>query len=112
ASTTADFAIGVQPSSRTAVPGASAQFQITITPLAGFTGDVNLGISSLPTGVTGVFTPAVVSIVDASSKSATLDLTTSSGAPLGNHAINISGHAGSTIHTQQVALNVVSPTST
>jgi uncharacterized repeat protein (TIGR01451 family) len=112
ASTTADFAIGVQPSSRTAVPGAPAQFQITITPLAGFTGDVNLSAGSLPTGVTAVFTPAVVSIVDASSKSATLDLTTSSGTPLGNHAINITGQAGSTIHTQQVALNVVSPTST
>src|SRR5215470_6324278 len=54
ASTTADFAIGVQPSSRTAVPGAAAQFQITIIPLAGFTGDVNLSATSLPTGVNAV----------------------------------------------------------
>jgi len=112
ASTTPDFAISVQPSSRIAVPGASVQFQITITPLAGFTGDVNLSATSLPAGVNAVFTPVVVSIVDASSKSATLNLSTSSGTPLGNHLININSQAGSTIHAQQVTLNVVSPSST
>src|ERR1043166_6928215 len=111
ASTTADFAISVQPSSRNVVPGGSAQFQITITPLAGFTGDVNLSATSLPTGVSAVFTPATVSIVDASSKSSTLNLTTTSGTPLGNQTINISGQAGSTIHAQQVTLNVVSASS-
>ena len=109
-STTPDFAINVQPSAKTMVPGGSAQFQITITPLAGFTGDVNLSTPSLPPGINAVFTPAVVSIVDASSKFSTLNLT-SSDTPLGNYVININGQAGITTHTQQVTLNVVNPSS-
>jgi uncharacterized repeat protein (TIGR01451 family) len=110
ASTTPDFAINVQPSSRTTVPGGSAQFQIKITPLAGFTGDVNLSAPSLPPGVNAIFTPAAVSIVDASSKFSTLNLT-SSDTPLGNYLLNINGQVGSTTHTQQVTLNVVNPSS-
>ena len=111
ASTTADFAINVQPSSQNVVPGSSAQFQVTITPLAGFTGSVSLGATSLPTGVTAVFAPSAVNIVDVTSKSSTLTLTTSAGTPLGNHIINVSAQAGSIVHAQQVTLNVVSPAS-
>ncbi|HEY6245665.1 MAG TPA: PQQ-dependent sugar dehydrogenase [Pyrinomonadaceae bacterium] len=111
ASTTPDFAISIQPSSRSVVPGASAQFQITITPLAGFTGNVNLSATSLPTGVTAVFDPASINLVDASSKSSTLTLTTTSGTPIGNQNVSVNGQGGANAHTQQLKLNVVSPSS-
>jgi len=111
ASTTPDFAINVQPASRSVVPGSSAQFQITITPLAGFTGDVSLSATSLPTGVSAVFNPASVKVVDASSKSSTLTLTTTSGTPVGAQNISVSGQAGANIHSQQLTLNVVNPSS-
>src|SRR4030095_15075371 len=55
ASTTPDFAFGVAPASRNVIPGGVAQYTITITPLAGFTGSVNLGATSLPGGVTAGF---------------------------------------------------------
>jgi uncharacterized repeat protein (TIGR01451 family) len=111
ASTTPDFSVDVLPSSRTVAPGSPAQYQITVVPLAGFTGDVNLNATSLPAGVNAIFNPAQVSIVDASSKSSTLTLTTSSGTPLGNHNISMTGQTGSISHAQLVTLNVVSPTS-
>src|SRR5262249_18701857 len=112
ASTTSDFSINVLPASRNLVPGASAQYQITIVPLAGFTGDVNLSASSLPVGVTASFNPVQVNIADASSKSSTVTLTTSAAPPMGNQIINMSGQAGNTSHAEQVTLNVVDPTST
>jgi aldose sugar dehydrogenase len=111
ASTTPDFSISVLPATRNVVPGSSAQYQITVVPLAGFTGDVTLSTSSLATGVTAVFNPTQVSLVDVSSKSSTLTLTTASGTPLGNQNINITGQAGILSHLQPITLNIVSPTS-
>src|SRR5215510_12671611 len=75
ASTTPDFALSVNPTSRSVVPGGSGAYTVTVTPLAGFTGQVNLSAGSLPTGVTAVFTPTSVNITDANSKTTTLLLT-------------------------------------
>src|SRR5262245_4803592 len=61
-STTPDFAISITPQSRTVIPGGAADFQVTITPFAGFTGLVNLSALSLPAGVTAQFNPASVNI--------------------------------------------------
>src|SRR5678815_691690 len=41
-SATADFVVSLAPQSRTISPGSSAQYTVTVTPLAGFTGTVNL----------------------------------------------------------------------
>src|SRR6267142_3373096 len=111
ASTTPDFVLGVTPPSRNVVPGGSGQYTITVTPLAGFTGAVNLSASSLPAGAAAGFNPATVSVTDATSKTSILTLTTTAGTPLGNHTVNINGQAGSTMHSSQVMLNVVSPAS-
>src|SRR5215475_2559913 len=55
ASTTPDFALSVSPALRSVVPTGSADYTVTVTPLAGFTGQVNLSAGNLPTGVTAVF---------------------------------------------------------
>jgi uncharacterized repeat protein (TIGR01451 family) len=111
ASTTPDFAINVAPTSRNVVPASSAQYSVTIVPLAGFTGTVNLSASSLPSGVTAGFNPASVVITDATSKTSTLTLSTTAGTPLGNHTINVNAQSGSTVHSTTVSLKVVSATS-
>ena len=112
ASTTPDFVIGISPSTRNVVPGASAQYTITITPLAGFTGAVDLTIVGVfPTGVAMVFNPASVTINDATSKTSTLTLSTSSGTPVGNHSFIVSAHSGTLEHPASFTLNVVSATS-
>lgn len=111
ASTTPDFAITTTPSSRTVVPGGSAQYSVTVTPLAGFTGVVNLSATSLPTGVTANFNPATINITDANSKSSTSTLNTTGTTPFGNHIVDINGQSDSLTHTAKPALNVVNPAS-
>jgi uncharacterized repeat protein (TIGR01451 family) len=108
---TPDFSIIATPSLRAVTPGASAQFTVTITPSAGFTGNVNLSASGLPAGASANFNPASIGINDATSKTSTLTITTTAGAPLGDFPISISGTAGSTVHSAPVTLKVVSPAS-
>lgn len=111
ASTTPDFAVSVSPSSRSVVPGGTAVYTVTMTPLAGFTGQVNLGAANLPAGVTAAFTPTAVDITDANSKTATLTLTTAANTPVGNHSFDINAQSGATQHATQASLNVVNPLS-
>ncbi|HEX6732642.1 MAG TPA: choice-of-anchor V domain-containing protein, partial [Pyrinomonadaceae bacterium] len=111
ASTTPDFSITTTPSSRTVVPGGSAQYSVTITPLAGFTGPVNLSATNLPSGVSPTFNPTAVSITDASSKTSTLTLSTTGSTPLGNHVIDVNAQSGLITHIAQLTLNVVDPSS-
>ena len=111
ASTTPDFAVSVSPSSRSVVPTGVALYTVTVTPLAGFTGQVNLSAANLPTGVTSAFAPTVVDITDANSKTATLTLTTAANTPVGNHSFDINAQSGLIAHSTQANLNVVNPLS-
>jgi len=107
-STTPDFALSVSPASRSVTPGASALYTVTLTPLAGFTGLVNLSTAPLPAGVAAVFNPASINVTDANSKTATLTLSTSAGTPLGNHTFDVNAQSGATSHAATASLNVVS----
>jgi aldose sugar dehydrogenase len=111
ASTTPDFALSVSPASRTVVPTGSAAYTVTVTPLAGFTGNVNLSAANLPTGTTAVFDPTPVNITDANSKTATLTATTSASTPVGSHSFAVNAQSGATQHSTQATLNVVNPLS-
>src|SRR5205085_7050170 len=86
-------------------------YTVTVTPLAGFTGPVNLSTSALPTGVVAAFNPTSVNLVDANSRTSTLSLATGLSTPVNNHAVTINGQSGSVLHSVQAALNVVSATS-
>jgi uncharacterized repeat protein (TIGR01451 family) len=112
ASSTPDFAVSVSPSTRNVVPGGQAQYTITITPLAGFTGAVNLStVGVFPAGVTIAFNPATVTITGATSKTATVTFSTTSATPIANHSFNVEAQSGTLTHSQSLALNVVSATS-
>jgi aldose sugar dehydrogenase len=111
ASTTPDFAVSVSPSSRSVVPTGVAAYTVTVTPLAGFTGQVNLSAANLPTGVSPAFAPASVDVTDANSKTTTLTLTTAANTPVGNHSFDINAQSGATQHATQANLNVVNPLS-
>ncbi len=112
ASTTPDFSVGVSPFFRTVVPTGPAFYTVTVTPLAGFNGVVNLSAANLPAGAQGVFIPASVNITDANSKTATLSVSTSANTPIGSHPFDINAQSGSTQHSTQAFLNVVNPSST
>jgi uncharacterized repeat protein (TIGR01451 family) len=111
ASTTPDFALTVSPASRNVVPGGSAQYTLTVTPLAGFTGLVTLGATNLPGGVTASFNPVSVNLNDATSKSSTVTLTSTVATPIGDHSINLTGQSGSLNNATPVGLKVVNPAS-
>jgi uncharacterized repeat protein (TIGR01451 family) len=110
-SATPDFDTNVSPATRATVPNGSAQYTVTITPSAGFTGTVNLSATGLPAGASANFSPTSVSITDATSKTSTLTVTTTGGTPLGSFSLTITGTAGSTIHSTMAALKVVSASS-
>ncbi len=111
ASSTPDFAISASPSTRAITPGGSAQYTVTLTPLAGFTGVVTLSANGLPAGASAGFMQGTVNLTDATSKSSTLTITTTGATPLGDAAINIRGTAGMLDHSGQVTLKVISASS-
>ena len=110
ASTTPDFSLTLTPASRFVIPGGSAQFTVTISPFAGFTGVVNLSASGLPSAATATFNPASVNITDTASKTATLTVATTTASTLGDYTITVTG-TGATQHSETVSLKVISPSS-
>ena len=110
-SATPDFTISVVPQTRTISPGAAAEYTVTVTPLAAFTGTVNFSATNLPSGVSASFAPAAININDANPKTSTVTLASTAGTPLGSHLIDVVGQSGSLMHAAQVTLRTVSPTS-
>ncbi|HEY6229846.1 MAG TPA: PQQ-dependent sugar dehydrogenase [Pyrinomonadaceae bacterium] len=110
-SATPDYDLSVSPTSRAVVPGASAQFTVTITPSAGFSGVVNLSASGLPAGASAAFSPASVNITDGAAATSTLTMTTAPATPAGDHTITIDGSSGSLVHSSQATLKVIDASS-
>ena len=109
ASSTPNFSITVTPSARSVIPGDSAVYSVTVTPLAGFTGTVNLSATGLPAGASESFNPASLNITDATSKTSTLTVSTGAATPLGNYTVNITGMSGTIMNTIPVTLRVIDP---
>jgi hypothetical protein len=95
-----DFTLSASPASQTIAPGGSTSYSVTISPVGGFTGQVTLSVSGLPSGATGSFTP------NPATASSTLSVTTSPSTPTGTYTVTITGVSGSLTHTTTVALTV------
>jgi uncharacterized repeat protein (TIGR01451 family) len=111
ASTTPDFALSVNPTSRSILPGAGGSYTVTVTPLAGFTGQVNFSASDLPSGASAIFDPVSVNITDANSTITHLAVATAPNTPVDNYTFNINAQSAATSHSIPASLNVVSPLS-
>lgn len=98
-----DFSLSASPSSQTATPGYPASYGITITPSGGFTDQVTLSVSGLPTGATASFSP------NPASSSSTLTIATGTSTPPGTYPLTITGIASTLSHTTTATL-VVSAT--
>jgi hypothetical protein len=83
------FTLGVPPASLSVARGGSVTDTITITKLNGFTGNVLLSASGLPSGVTASFNP------NPATGSSVLTLTASNTAAFGTYNIAITGTSGS-----------------
>jgi uncharacterized repeat protein (TIGR01451 family) len=110
-SSTPDFALSVDPSSRNVVPTGTATYTVTVIPLAGFTGAVNLSAANLPNGTTPAFTPTPVNITDVNSQTVTLSVSTTANTSVGSQLFDINAQSGATTHSIQATLTVVNPLS-
>ena len=104
-SATPDFTISATPASQTVAPGQVASYTVTAGALNGFADTVSLSVSGLPAGASATFNPASMT----GSGTATLQVSTSGGAPSGTSTLTITGTSGSLTHTTTVSLVVATP---
>ncbi|MGA9673666.1 MAG: protease pro-enzyme activation domain-containing protein, partial [Terracidiphilus sp.] len=86
--------------------GTSGTSYVYVYPQYGFTGNVNLSVSGLPSGVTASFAP------NPTNWSSTLTFTASSSVPVGQYTVTVTGTSGSLTATTTVALGIYVPTFT
>jgi len=98
-----DFKGVVAPLSTALVPGGSVSFNVTLTPLYGWTGDVTMGATNLPNGITPSYNPVTVK---GGNGTVTVTLTAANNMALGNYTFNLSGNSGSLTHTTVVPVEV------
>jgi subtilase family serine protease len=115
AATIPDFTLGASPASQTVVQGNSTSYSIIVNPVNGFNNSVNLSLSGLPSGVSGIFTP------NPTTGTSSLSVTTSSRTPVGTYCLTVTGVNGTLTRTTNTTLIVTtlpnfslsaSPTST
>src|SRR5439155_6719470 len=92
----ADFTLSGSPASQTVTQGGATSYGVTISPTGGFTGQVTLSVSGLPSGAGGSFSP------NPGTTSSTLSVTTSASTPAGSDTLTITGINGSLTHTTTV----------
>jgi uncharacterized membrane protein len=98
----ADFSISATPSSQSVTAGKGASFTAAVTALDGFSGNVALSATGLPTGATASFNPTSVS----GSGSSAVSISTLSSTPAGTYTVTITGTSGSLQNSATVTLVV------
>jgi hypothetical protein len=99
--TVSNFTLSAAPASQTVMAGQNATYTATVTPVSGFTGNVDFTVTGLPSNAVGTFSPASV----AGSGSATLLISTAGVAP-GGYPLVIRGTSGPFSRTVNVTLTI------
>jgi uncharacterized repeat protein (TIGR01451 family) len=107
----AEFSLSIAPAARTINPGDATNYTITATPAGGFTGTILLSLSGASNDTTTSFSPASISITDASAKSSTLTVTTTGATPPGTYSLSLTATSGNLQHSSTAQLLVAGPTS-
>jgi len=101
-----DFSVYSAPNSRSVYPGGNTNYTVNVAALGGFNSSVSLGVTGLPTGASGLFTPPAIT----SSGASTLSITTIGATPLSTSTLTISATSGQLNHTTSPILIVSAPT--
>jgi uncharacterized repeat protein (TIGR01451 family) len=101
-----DFRLSVTPSTRNVVRGGAAAYDVTVTPLNGFTGSVSLSAAGLPAGASAAFQPASLNVTGSSPQTSVLTVNTSTSTPTGGFALSLEASAGALTRSAQATLNV------
>ncbi|HUJ33059.1 MAG TPA: protease pro-enzyme activation domain-containing protein, partial [Candidatus Acidoferrum sp.] len=94
-----NFSLSASPSNVTLTQGAGGTSTITVAPENGFTGNVSLSISGLPSGVTASFNPSSTASVS------TLTLASNATAAVGTVTLTVTGSSGTL--TNQTAITLI-----
>jgi regulation of enolase protein 1 (concanavalin A-like superfamily) len=100
-----NYTLSASPNSLTIVQGTGGTSTITVNPLSGFNGNVNLSASGLPNGVTASFNPSSTTSTSA------LTLTASSTAATGTVTVTVTGSSSSLLNATTISLTVAAPPS-
>ncbi len=95
-----DFTLSASPASRTINRGSKTTYTVTIAPVQGFSGTVNLAVTGLPKFATATFTPASV----ANSGTSVLQVKTNKRVARGTYPLTITGSSGIAVHSANVTL--------
>jgi uncharacterized membrane protein len=88
--------------------GATGATTVGVSPLNGFTGNVSLSVSGLPSGVTASFSPNSIT----GYQDSTVTLTASASAAVGQYTVTITGTSGALTETTTFALTIGAPSFT
>jgi hypothetical protein len=103
-----DFTGTVSPEEVTVAAGGSAQYTVSLTPLGGFTGNVNLSLSGLPSTASAVFNPAVI---NAANPTSTLTITAPANVTDSvAYDLLIAATSGTLVHYHNVTLDITGTT--
>ncbi|MDQ6651184.1 MAG: PQQ-dependent sugar dehydrogenase, partial [Acidobacteriota bacterium] len=105
----ADFTVSALPASQTVNPGNATTYTVTVTPAAGFTGNVSLSVTGLSADAGNSFNPASLNITDSNARSSVLSITTTSSTPPGTYTLSINATSGNIQHSTSVFLVVSGP---
>lgn len=100
---TPDFKGIVAPMTSTLVPGGSISFDVTAESLYEFTGDIIVGVTDIPNGITPSYNPVVIK---GGSGTSTITLTAAPNMALGNYTATLTGSSGSLFHSTTVPFTV------
>ncbi len=104
----------VAPASQSVERGKAATYTVTMSSRNGFTGNVTLAASGLPSGTTAAFQPPARSLTasgQGSTATATMVLTTSTSTPVGSRSVTVTGTSGKVSGSVTAGLTVNAPAS-
>jgi MYXO-CTERM domain-containing protein len=97
-----DFGISVTPANQTVTSGNSVAYTVSTTAPAGSSQQITLTVSGLPTGITGVFSPATIQ----AGQTAMLTLTAAASAPGGTTTFTVTGATSLASHSATASITV------
>ena len=102
-----DFGISVSPATQTVTTGNNASYQVSVSSINGYSQQVNLSFSGLPSGATGTLMPG--SVFPGDNGNGTFNIQTARGIAPGSYVFTITGMSGSLTHSAQATLVVQAP---
>ncbi|HVB33135.1 MAG TPA: hypothetical protein VNJ52_01990 [Patescibacteria group bacterium] len=109
AAPTPDFSLSAAPSSQT-ISGIYGSYTIDVTPTDGYTGNVNLSVTStLPAGMTATFAPNPADITGNTAVSSSLTVGITTATPAGTYNLTVSGTDGTLTNTTKITAIVPTP---